>query len=254
MVQALKTREKDDQFTSAILLNKSRSNRDREDDWRQRFSEVMEIAVGMVGLLHDVGHPPFSHVLEDPYNHHSDKIFPGGFLDGYREELKVSPDTQFHEYASGHIVHEILKDSVLSARLPVLLVEAIFDARGDEGTGPEWAKCVHQLIDGQIDVDRLDYISRDSLRAGTNYHAIDHSRLIGNLENFIGRGGPNGSLSWTIGLGIRGISAMESLLLQREQSYRWMIFHPKALIADTALKRIFFDSIENSSTLPNLIT
>lgn len=252
LMPILKTREQEDEFTAAILLNRSRNEHQREGEWLGRFSDVMELAVGVVGLLHDVGHPPFSHVLEDPYNQHSDRIFRRGFLDSYRDEQKNAPDTQFHEYASGQIVHQILRDKNLSSRLPVLLIEAIFDARGDEGGGaPEWAKCVHQLIDGQIDVDRLDYISRDSLRAGTNYHAIDHSRLIGNLE-LHRQVRPDGQKFWTVGLGIRGISAMESLLLQREQSYRWMIFHPKALIADTALKRVFDHAIEAVDDLPEL--
>ena len=218
------------------------------DDWRAKeFPSIMINAVGVVGLLHDVGHPPFSHILEEPYAEHASKILGEEFVDHYEEYLNDKPDTQFHEYASSQILEQILGDENLSGGISSFIVRTIFEARrADDPDTPSWARCIHELIDGDVDVDRLDYIVRDSRRAGTQFGAIDVERLVGNLELHCIP--PEASTekpeSWKIGIGYRAISAVEGLLAQREQSYRWMIFHQKALVSDTCLKRSFSKALE----------
>lgn len=122
-------------------------------------------------------------------------------------------------------------------QVSVYILRRAYEAR----SGSDWASCLHGIIESQFDVDRLDYLIRDSSRAGTDYWTIDRDRLLESLEI---RGGQNES--WQLALSTRAVSAVESLLYQRMQYYRWVIFHPASLIADTALNRSFNRLMEDS--------
>lgn len=215
------------------LMSKNKSSKDKaHEEFEKRFIELMDVAIGAVGLLHDIGHPPFSHILEDGFSQYADQILGEGssesFLD-YKREVGDGKRAQFHEWAGREITRRILLSPVASG-LPAMLIWEIFTAR----RGQSWASAIHEIIDEEIDVDRLDYICRDSLRAGVDYHAMDTSRLLANIELHRKAEG-----EWQVGIGQGAISAVESLLMQRDQSYRWMIFHQKAILADTAMKRAF---------------
>ncbi|MDO5287235.1 MAG: hypothetical protein Q4G45_10530 [Actinomycetia bacterium] len=207
------------------------------------FALMVEAAVGVVGLVHDLGHPPFSHVLEEEFLDFADIIFPASFLTKYHRQKNESPGMQLHEYAGGAILEQAFSEKSLWTHISTYLVRQVFFAR-ERSDYPSWATCLHSMIDGQVDVDRLDYIVRDSLRAGTDFHAIDMSRLLRNIElHYTPEEKPPLS-RWNIGIGLRGLSAVEGLLSQREQSYRWMIFHSRAIAADTALKRVFRHALQ----------
>lgn len=220
------------------------AKRDKYRYFNEHFEEMIDHTVSVVGLVHDIGHPPFSHVLEDVFEDNSIKLFTDNdFVTGYeRYRKQVSGGhAQFHEYAGKEIFMKMLDDRVMFRHLPRILIKSVFNARGLLS----WDSCLHQLIDGQVDVDRLDYITRDARRAGTDYDAIDSQRLLDSLELHLVASDNGDSNAWRIGLGIRGVSAIESLLLQRAQSYRWMIFHSQVLLADTALKRVFNYAVEH---------
>lgn len=230
----------------------------KADRLRREFGEAVEElvdhAVSVVGLLHDIGHPPFSHILEETYLKHADLLLGENTNDayvGYRAKV-FGGHGQFHEFAGSRIIEAMFSDGKMFKDLPRAMIELIFNARSGGG----WADCLHKLIDGQVDVDRLDYIMRDALRAGTDYHAIDSVRLLESLELHY-KVLDDGSDGWEVGLGVRAVSAMESLLLQRVQSYRWVIHHSQVLLADTCLKRAIDWLIRHSSepglpTLPEL--
>ena len=114
------------------------------------------------------------------------------------------------------------------AALPRALIRQVLADRSGSG----WAYCLHSLIDGQFDVDRLDYLLRDAANAGTEYGGIDTTRLLQSLE--LHRPGRD---DWRIGLGARAVSSFETLLIQRAQHYRWVVHHPANVAADAALRR-----------------
>lgn len=216
-------------------------NRKQQVAWREEFPHILEVSVAAVGLLHDVGHPPFSHVLEPAFEAYAEPILGRETLRRLRkQERNVGPGhAQFHELAGGEIVWRILNTPEITSSFSTTVVWEIYTSR----KGNAWSAAIHSLIDGEIDVDRLDYICRDAKRAGVEYHAIDTSRLLNSIELHADRGSADAkkgrSRGWLVGIGQHGISAVESLLMQRDQSYRWMIFHSKALLADTALSQAF---------------
>ena len=139
------------------------------------------------------------------------------------EYAAVTGQAQFHEWAGLRIFDSLPEDCF--RHLPRQLVRLILSDR----SGDDWTDCLHSIIDGQFDVDRLDYLMRDGLRAGTELGSIDWRRLVDSLELH------QVSDGWRIGLGARGISAFETMLVQRAQHYRWVIHHPAAVAADAAL-------------------
>jgi hypothetical protein len=192
--------------------------------WRD-FPRVIGLAVAAVGLLHDVGHPPFSHTLERFYEQRIDLVMGAAATREQAEYAAATGQAQFHEWA-GLKIFDNLPDECFR-HLPRLLVRLILSDR----SGDDWTDCLHSIIDGQFDVDRLDYLMRDGLRAGTELGSIDWRRLVDSLELHQVTGG------WRIGLGARAVSAFETMLVQRAQYYRWVLQHPAGVAAGAALTR-----------------
>jgi hypothetical protein len=191
------------------------------------FDLIVEDAVGAVALLHDLGHPPFSHVLEPAF----DRLGRSWVQDERREQWIESGGT-FHEFAGMMLLDQILDD--LSGALSQEfrdLVKLIYEAKPSAG---DWKGALHSIVAGEIDVDRLDYLMRDAQKAGTEFGAIDHERLIEALE--MQSTAPD---KFRIAPSIQARSAVETLLIQRTQSYRWITFHARVVGANLSLQRAF---------------
>jgi HD superfamily phosphohydrolase len=107
-------------------------------------------------LLHDVGHGPFSHLFESCV---------GGDHEAWSVRIILRSET---------VVNQVL--SACDQSLP-RTVAALIDPANHEQ--PSWQK---NLLSSQLDVDRLDYLRRDSLFSGADYGHFDWYRLITTLE------------------------------------------------------------------------
>lgn len=109
-------------------------------------------------LLHDVGHWPYCHPIED---------------------LRLPGIPHHEEFAAEYLLHGELAD-ILRERWdiePADLVNLLVRPRSDRG-----GRIVQSLLSGPIDVDKMDYLSRDSLHAGVPYgRHFDQPRLIRSL-------------------------------------------------------------------------
>lgn len=193
------------------------------------FEHQVAVAIGAVALLHDLGHTPFSHALEDFFERHlSDVVLEGDFAATSEWEIFRARigKSSFHEVAGLRLLSHI--PSTYHADVPWSLVRAI---AGDFTTG-SWSACLHGLVAGEVDTDRLDYLLRDAARSGTEFGAIDHVRLIHSLELHLRDDGGG----WQIGFGLRARSAVESFLTQRLQYHRWVAFHPNVVAMNAFLE------------------
>lgn len=146
-------------------------------------------------LLHDVGHGPFSHALE-----------------------RVLVKGVHHEDISIHIM------KVLNAELDGALQTAL-----DIFTNNYPKPFLHQLISGQLDVDRMDYLSRDSFFTGVSEGVIGYDRIIKMLTVHEGE----------LMVEEKGIYSTEKFLVSRRLMYWQVYLHKTVLGAEKLLVKIF---------------
>lgn len=142
-------------------------------------------------LLHDLGHGPFSHVSE-----------------------AVIPDS--HEELTIKLIRESIISDIISEKFDLKEVEATI--RGERVLG--------QAISGEIDVDRMDYLLRDSHYTGVAYGIIDVERLIQNLK-----------IEDDLILDKKGVPAAESALLARYFMYPSVYQHHTTRIVNAMFRR-----------------
>lgn len=142
-------------------------------------------------LLHDVGHGPFSHLFE-----------PCLGIDHEQWSIAVILDE-----SSG--VHRVLKRE--SAYLPRHVADLI-ESRNT--THPAWQRA---LMSSQLDVDRLDYLRRDSLFTGAGYGHFDWHRLLTTVEFLDGET----DLVWPV----KSALAIEEYIFARYYMYQNVYLH-----------------------------
>jgi hypothetical protein len=152
--------------------------------------------VRAAALLHDVGHGPYSHNVEDLVARETGR---------YHDEVDDL-------LAQGE-VGEVLRDHDLD---PATVAELV---RGEGQYG--------QLVSGELDVDRMDYLVRDAHHTGVPYGTIDHERLVRELT-FV-----DGELVLAPG----NVQTAESLLLARALMNPAVYGHPVARIGKAMLRR-----------------
>lgn len=159
-----------------------------------QISAAEEQAAKIAILLHDIGHGPFSHALED-----------------------VLIEGMHHEQISLMIMKELNKQFNGQLQLAI-----------DIFTGQYQKKFLQQLISGQLDVDRMDYLTRDSFFTGVNEGVIGYDRILKMLTVH------NGELM----VEEKGIYSIEKFLLSRRLMYWQVYLHKTVLCAEQMLKRI----------------
>lgn len=153
-----------------------------------------EQAARIAILLHDIGHGPFSHALEH-----------------------VLIESMHHEKISLLIMEELNKQ--FNDQLQLTL--EIF-----KGTHPK--KFLHQLISGQLDVDRMDYLTRDSFFTGVSEGVIGYDRILKMLVVHQGE----------LMVEEKAIYSIEKFLVARRLMYWQVYLHKTVLCAEQMLKRI----------------
>jgi HD superfamily phosphohydrolase len=154
------------------------------------ITEAEAIAAKAAILLHDIGHGPYSHALE-----------------------KVLLKGVSHEELSLQIMHALNKDENPKLHGQLTLAIQIF-------TNQYSKQFLHQLISGQLDVDRLDYLSRDSFFTGVSEGVVGYERILKMLtvrDN-------------ELVVEEKGINSVEKFLLSRRLMY-WQVYRHKTVVA-----------------------
>jgi uncharacterized protein len=164
----------------------------------------------MAILLHDIGHGPYSHTLE------------GLLLDCSHEDLTLLYMRQLN--------------AEFDKRLEMAI--SIF-----EGTHPK--KFLHQLITGQLDLDRMDYLKRDSFFSGVTEGNIGHDRIITMLD----------VRDNEIVVEQKGRYSVEQFLMARRLMYWQVYLHKASLAAERMLRQsmnLTRETLQEGQSIPGI--
>ena len=184
-----------------------------EDAGDARVEPADRVRLKLAALLHDIGHYPFSHALEEAgLPHH--EVLAG------------------RQLASDGLAQRLAELDAPAERLLPLI----------QGTARE---PLAGLVSGSLDVDKLDYLSRDAWMCGVPYGVIDVDRLLTSLTV---ASDPDGRR--TLALHEKGLAALESLLFAKYQMYRNVYWHHAVRSATAMFKRLVRRAIATAQLEP----
>jgi uncharacterized protein len=158
------------------------------------ITEEEETGASIAILLHDIGHGPFSHALESVL-----------MQNVHHEEISLLLMKQLNEQFLGQLETAI-----------------------DIFTNAHPKKFLHQLVSGQLDVDRMDYLTRDSFFTGVSEGVVGYDRIIKMLTVY------NGELV----VEEKAIYSIEKFLVARRLMYWQVYLHKTVLGAEMILIKI----------------
>jgi len=156
----------------------------------------------LAALLHDVGHGPFSHSLEEI-------IGPSFAHERMSVRILSEPESQIHALLAAH-------DPGLPQRLCAFIEHR-------PGAAADWH---HAIVSSQLDADRLDYLARDALMGGIRTHAFDLGRLVRSL----------GVIDDHLVVDARAQDVVEAFLLALDQMYGTAYYHKTVRAASLLLE------------------
>jgi HD superfamily phosphohydrolase len=161
-------------------------------------------------LLHDLGHGPYSHTFE--------AVLPGGRAhEDWTSQIILDPSTE---------VHAILRD--FDAKAPAAVERLI------HGVCP--IRHLARAVSGTFDVDRCDYLMRDSHMTGVRYGLLDLDWLLASLRLYLPAGASGATLAVD---GAKGLTAVEGFFLARLYMYRQVYLHKAVRAAEVTIRALF---------------
>lgn len=209
---------------------------------RPKDAARFRTALKLAAMLHDIGHGPLSHTTE--------------FAMPLVERLELATlacapnkPCPFTEPRQANHEDYTIKIILQSSMTPVLK-----KAVGDMGIEPIHIACIinedivcpddffivdgidyrpilHQFVSSEIDVDRMDYLTRDSFHTGVSYGKFDLDWLLANLKHHIKDD------KCYLALGHKAIYTFDDFLISRHHMFLMVYFHHKSVIFDEMLGR-----------------
>ena len=198
----------------------------------------------LIGLFHDVGHGPFSHV--------SDSIQYLMLNKNQKEEIDTLDGIKSpHEYITYLIMKDYLpryleKINDVSPKLSEFLSENLYRVYSGEPVNisiddkieyKRYGLCINNIIDSEIDADKMDFLMRDSYLIGLGAGTIDIDRLMRTADI----NEENDKVIYNR----QAISSVEDLIIKRYQEYKWINFHHSVCFTDEMMSRLIYFGVKN---------
>ncbi|MDN5309348.1 MAG: uncharacterized protein PWP14_742 [Methanolobus sp.] len=163
----------------------------------------------VAALLHDLGHGPFSHVTEGLVKHYTRQ--------GHEDIREILRKGELAEILADHGIN------------PARIEKHI---KGETDFG--------KILNSEIDVDKMDYLVRDSHYTGVAFGLVDHARLINEMQFYENK----------LVVATGGVKAAESLLVSRFLMHPSVYYHHVSRIAETMFVRAVEDLIQQDALDP----
>lgn len=175
-----------------------------------RIDPYWEAVALAAALLHDLGHGPYSHTFES--------VLPDARAhEEWTSQILLDPETE---------VHQVLRR--FDARAPTDVEQLI------HGRCP--IRHLARAVSGTFDVDRCDYLMRDSHMTGVRYGLLDLDWLLASLRLYL----PAGASAATLAIdGAKGLTAVEGFYLARLYMYRQVYLHKAVRAAEVSIRALF---------------
>ncbi|MBP3890608.1 MAG: HD domain-containing protein [Solobacterium sp.] len=185
-------------------------------DLKDALDEREKVTVLLAGLLHDIGHGPFSHTFEEVMN-------------------------GTHEEYTCRIIEEDPDLSGLLEKEAKGLSKEVADIIRHKSKNP----ILSQLVSGQLDADRMDYLLRDAYFTGTKYGEFDLERILRTLRVEKGK----------VVVKESGIYAVENYIMARYHMYWQIYYHPVVRSYESLMVKLFkrLEDLEKEGNLPTPI-
>lgn len=202
-------------------------------------------SIRVTALLHDVGHPPFSHIVENAihnqYKKHSQISNPSS-----RQLIFCQTMQKFFE--EGKKLHEEMGDeickNILDKVVRTMPNEQYAVKRYDKNLYELIiANCVlrilkndalfsdlHTIVDGALDSDRLDYVTRDSLNSGVDSGKIEYQRIINDMKLY------EQENKFYFCVPKKAVNSVEDFAKRRLSIYKNIIYHHRVIKTDSLLQ------------------
>ena len=175
-----------------------------------RIDDGWTLVALAAALLHDLGHGPLSHTFE--------AVLPQAPRhEVWTSRILLDPGTQVHRVLVG-----------FDPEMPAM-VERLIHGQGPIGH-------LARAVSGTFDVDRCDYLLRDSYMTGVRYGLLDVDWLLASLRLYV----PAGSTSAKLAVdGEKGLTAVEGFFLARLYMYRQVYLHKAVRAAEMMIRALF---------------
>ena len=191
--------------------------------------EEQELIVA--SLIHDIGHGPYSHVTEPVIKKITGKSHEDIEDIIFKQEVEVERELEV-EVESAKTIAEVLDELSLDKQKIAGYIKG--ERRAEYGEGE---RDLSKVLNGEIDVDKMDYLVRDSYYTGVAYGVVDNIRIIQGLD-FV-----NGKVVITE----KGILPAEYLLFSRFLMYPTVYKHHTSRIAQLMFSKALEYFIESKS-------
>lgn len=237
-------------------------------------------SVRLAALMHDVGHFPLSHLFErafanfftfcgDQHNFMRQEYirrfqeFRASIGEDLAKEELPPTDHPILDMLKEYPLHEMWGAILFHGWLPrhitdtrrlfynvifhlaklIIVVRPDVDGPADMDSFRVF-RCLHSLIAGELDADRLDYCVRDPLSSGLEFGAIDVKRIVRSMTLYK----DHGHNRFMILPEARALSALESFFHQRYLIYQYLIYHHNVLRFDGIAQEIIWRFLDEAAT------